>query len=149
MRYKVNDDEALLDTVRQLCLPVGEYAIFGSGPLWVRGIIDACNDIDVICRAAAWSKVQELGELKYLPGYDVEIVSMLEGKITFGTSWGIGDANVDELVRSAQTIAGLPFVRLEAVENYKRIRNSEKDRQHLAALADWRATGNSQTGGRQ
>ena len=30
----------LLQKVQQLCLPVGDFAIFGSGPLLVRGVIE-------------------------------------------------------------------------------------------------------------
>ena len=39
----------LFDLLRSLELPVGDYAIFGSGPLIVRGIIEATNDLDIIC----------------------------------------------------------------------------------------------------
>ena len=61
---------------------------------------------------------------------------MFDGAITFGTRWGIGDVDVPELIRSAEIIRGLPFVRLEHVVRYKQIRASEKDVEHLKLLAD-------------
>ena len=38
---------------------------------------------------------------------------------------------MDELIDTAETIEGLPFVRLEHVVAYKRIRASAKDQVHL------------------
>ncbi len=92
----------LLDKVHQLRLPVGDFAIFGSGPLLVRGIIDHVGDIDILCRGDAWSAASSIGELVYLDEYDVEIISIDDGLITFGRSWGYGDFDVDELIDSAE-----------------------------------------------
>lgn len=129
-----------LDVIRQLDLPSGDFAIFGSGPLYVRGIIDAVSDIDVICRGAAWQKIQTIGELRYLDRYDVEVVELHDGQLSFGTHWGIGDFDIDELIDTAEQIDGLPFVRLEYVAEYKRLASREKDLAHLAALDRWIAS---------
>lgn len=68
----------LLRKVQQLRLPVGDFAIFGSGPLLVRGVIDHAGDIDITSREDAWQKAQQLGELIYLSEYDVNIISIDE-----------------------------------------------------------------------
>ena len=99
----------LLDFVLRLKLPTGDYAIFGSGPLLVRGIIENTNDIDIICRGDAWQHAQELGELVYLEEYDVDVVSIDNQRITIGTSWGIGEFDIDELIDTAEEIDDLPF----------------------------------------
>jgi hypothetical protein len=124
----------LFDQLRQLNLPPQGYAIFGSGPLAVRGIIPLANDVDVICREEVWNIVSQIGTVEYLPEYDVSIVSMADGALTFGTKWGIGNFDVDELIATAEIINGLPFVSLEHVICYKKIRSSEKDLLHLGAL---------------
>lgn len=124
----------LFDQLRQLNLPPQGYAVFGSGPLFVRGIIPSVNDVDVICREEVWNIVSRIGSVAYLAEYDVNIVTMADGAITFGTKWGIGDFDLDELIATAETIDGLPFVGLEHVIRYKKIRSSEKDLLHLAAL---------------
>lgn len=100
----------------------------------VRGIIESTNDIDIICRGAAWQHAQTLGELVYLEDYDVHIISIDDGRITIGTSWGIGDFDVNELIDSAELIRDLPFVRLQYVVDYKRIANRPKDVAHLELL---------------
>lgn len=100
----------------------------------VRGFIDDVNDIDIISRGAAWNMAQSLGELTYLEDYDVQVVSIDDGAITIGTSWGIGEFDCDELINSAEAISGLPFVRLEYVVEYKQIAMRAKDVEHLDIL---------------
>lgn len=127
-------DTTLFDQLRQLQLPPNGYAIFGSGPLAIRGIIPACNDLDILCKQDVWDIVSREGVTEFLPEYDVTVASFFDGAITFGTEWGIGEFNVVELIDTAEMIDSLPFVRLEYVVRYKTIRSSTKDLQHLSAL---------------
>ena len=130
----------LFDRVKSLQLPSADYAIFGSGPLIVRDIIPVSNDLDIICRGSVWKTVQEIGDPEYLSEFDVTVVTMCDGRLTFGTEWGIGNFDVDALIDSAEVIDGLPFVRLEHVASYKEIINRPKDLQHLEALQAYRTT---------
>lgn len=114
--------------------------MFGSGPLIVRGIIEAANDLDVISRGAAWHRAVELGDLVYLTEHGVAVVSFDDGAITVGTSWAYGEFDIDMLIDTAEIIDGLPFVRLEHVVAYKEAAGRPKDRTHLRALADCRGT---------
>lgn len=124
----------LFDKLRELQLPPRNYAVFGSGPLAIRGIIPASNDLDILCDEEVWEVVSKKGATEYLPEYDVTVASYFDGSITFGTKWGIGDFDVTKLIETAEMIESLPFVRLEHVFQYKTIRASKKDLQHLAAL---------------
>ncbi len=127
-------DYTLFDQLRQLRLPPNGYAIFGSGPLAIRGIIPACNDLDILCRQDVWDNISRNGVTKFLPEYHVTVASFFDGAITLGTEWGIGKFDVTELIDTAEMIDSLPFVRLEHVVRYKTIRSSAKDLQHLSAL---------------
>ncbi len=131
---------SLFDRVKSLNLPVGDFAIFGSGPLIVRGIIPASNDLDIICRGQAWERVKAIGELEYLSKYDVTVVTMCDGRLTFGTKWAIGEFDIDELIDGAEEIDGLPSVRLEHVTNYKEISKRPKDLRHIEALKAYQLT---------
>lgn len=124
----------LFDKLRSLRLPENDYAVFGSGPLIVRGIVPPSNDLDVICRASAWKKVKEIGSLQFDDDYHLEIVTLFEEQVTFGNKWAIGDFEIEKLIDDAELIDGLPFVRLEHVIEYKLVRASEKDLQHIEAL---------------
>lgn len=131
---------SLFDRVKSLNLPASDFAIFGSGPLIVRGIIPASNDLDIICRGQAWERVKAIGELEYLSKYDVTVVTMYGGCLTFGTKWAIGEFDIDELIDGAEEIDGLPFVRLEHVKNYKEISKRPKDLRHIEALKAYQLT---------
>ena len=138
--------DALLDRLRSIALPAGDYAVFGSGPLIVRGIIEATNDLDVISRGAAWDRARELGDLVYLAEHDVEVVSFDGGAITVGRSWAYGVFDIDHLIDTAEIIDGLPFVRLEHVVRYKEAAARPKDQRHLRALIDHRGDATSSLG---
>ena len=129
----------LFDRLRSLALPPGDFAVFGSGPLIVRGIIEATNDLDVVSRGAAWERALQLGDLVSLEEHDVEVVSFNDGAITVGTSWAYGEFDIDHLIDSAEIIDGLPFVRLEHVVEYKEAAVRPEDLAHLRALAGYRA----------
>ena len=124
----------VFDLLRSLELPAGDYAIFGSGPLIVRGIIEVGNDLDVLARGAAWDAALDLGDLVYLREHDVEVVSCFDGVVTIGTEWAIGEVDVDELIDTAEIIEGLPFARLEHVIRYKQIAARPKDLRHLELI---------------
>ncbi len=123
----------LFDHVRSLALPEGDYAIFGSAPLLVRGLIEESGDLDVLVRGPAWTAAVATGRLVHLEEYGVDIVDA-GGGVTLGRTWGIGQFDVDHLIDTAETIDGLAFVRLEHVVAYKRIADRPKDRRHLRAL---------------
>ena len=115
-------------------LPAGEFAIFESGPLIVRGVIPAANDLDIICRGAAWERAKSIGTVEHLEEYSVTIAAICDGQISFGTEWGIGIFDVDDLIDDAELIGGLPFVQLRHVISYKMERASPKDLRHIEAL---------------
>ena len=125
----------LFDTLRAMDLPRGDFAVFGSGPLLVRGVITEVNDLDVVCRGAAWDRARKLGPLIDIDE-GVSIVSAAQGAITFGISWGYGDFDIEALIDTAEEIDGLPFVRLEHVIAFKQIAGRDKDLEHLGLLAD-------------
>ena len=102
----------------------------------VRGITLAANDLDIICRGAAWERAKAIGTIEYLEEYDVTIATICEGRISFGTEWGIGSFDIDNLIDNAEQIDGLPFVQLRHVVAYKEERGSPKDRRHIEALME-------------
>ena len=134
----MGDSPDLFGRLRSLELPADDYAVFGSGPLIVRGIIDPGNDLDMLCRGPAWERAQESGPLVYLPEHDVSVVSLYGGVLTFGTRWAIGDFDADHLIDTAEVIDGLPFVRIEHVVAYKEIAARPKDIEHLRLVRAYR-----------
>jgi hypothetical protein len=129
----------LLGEVRALGLPAGNFVLFGSAPLLVRGIVPPTGDVDVLARGPAWEAARALGPTVRLPHHEVDVVRLLDGRIEIGTVWGIGNVDVDDLIDSAEDIDGLPFAGLAHVRAYKELAGRPKDREHLRLLDAWEA----------
>ena len=112
-------------------LPPGSYAVFGSGPLAAHGLIEELGDLDVIVAEEAWDRVRALGTIA-MHGDDP--VVELDNGLSFGRSWAYGDVDIEHLIEDAEMINGLPFVRLEAVVEYKRIAGRPKDLRHIELM---------------
>ncbi len=119
-------------TLRELDLPAGEWALFGSAPLLLRGWIDSVNDLDVITRGSAWSLVQEIGQPEAFE--NGRTMYRVGADLTFGNYWYYGDFDIDELIDTAEPIDGIPCVLLEHIVTYKEIANRPRDREHLAII---------------
>ncbi len=121
----------LFDQLRAMELPPNSYAVFGSGPLAAHGLIDDVGDLDVIVGDAGWDRVKGIGTIVM---YGNDPVVDLGNGLTFGRSWAYGDIDVDQLIKDAETIDGLPFVQLEAVVAYKRLAGRSKDLRHIELI---------------
>ena len=114
--------------MKNLELPEGQYAIFGSAPMGIRGLRE-CRDLDVIVTEEIFEDYKgKFGwELKKFErdGRHVEMVE--KNNIEFYKDWGPGDWNVKELIKDAEVINDLPFVKLEQVIKWKKISAREKD----------------------
>ena len=125
--------------LRRLGLPYGHFAVFGSGPLLVRGIIEDATDLDVVARGPAWLHAIATGTLVDLEKHGITVASFFDGAITVGNRWAIGGFSIDTLIDTAEAIEGLPFVRLEHVRSYKLLAARSKDLDHLERLDRWMA----------
>ena len=117
-----------------LGLPPEDHALFGSGPLLVRGWINEVGDLDVIARGAAWDLAKRVGRIEHFDTDNLEYV-VAGDYVTIGTRWLIGDFDIDQLIDTAEVINGVRCVLLRHIVAYKRIADRPKDRSHLAVLA--------------
>lgn len=125
----------LLEHLGQLELPPQDYAVFGSAPLLARGLIQEIEDIDIVARGSAWARAQSLGQVLDLghvhraPQGDSVIYL---GQVDIYDGWLGMDR--DQLIDTAETFYGFPFVRLEHVLTYKQKLQRPKDLPHLQLL---------------
>lgn len=122
--------ELLFERLRSLRFTPGEYAVFGSGPMAARGLLDEVNDKGIV-RGDTWQRVKDLGTIVSKEG---DAIVDLGNGLTFGRSWAYGDVDIDKLIDEAEVIGGLAFVRLSAVTDFKRIAGRPKDREHPRIL---------------
>ncbi len=117
------DNQDLFQKVKDLKLPIGKYALFGSAPLGIRGLKD-CRDIDIIVTEELWNKYKKNWEMKSMPHGSQYLC---QGEIELWKDWKPGQWDIDKMISEAEIIDGLPFVKLEKVLEAKRLSKREKD----------------------
>lgn len=118
------DNSDLFQKIKELKLPIGGYALFGSAPLGIRGLKD-CRDIDIIVTEELWNEYKgknwNVGIMPHGSQY------LWNGEIELWKDWKPGYWKIQELIDEAEIIDGLPFVKLERVLESKKLRGNEKD----------------------
>ncbi|MCD4756364.1 hypothetical protein K8R20_01985 [bacterium] len=120
-----------LNELEQLNLPLGEFAIFGSGPMAVRGIRES-NDIDIIVKQDLWDNL-----VKKYPTSLHDNPDCLEiGNIEIMKCWLDSniDFNIDEMIDNAEILGDFPYVQLKYVVKYKKQSMREKDLSDLKLI---------------
>lgn len=126
----------LFQELKKLSLLQGEYAVFGSGPMWVRGIRES-NDLDVIACGTAWEWAKKNGKVLIKENSGLECVQFADGNIEVYHDWYPGKWDVDELIKTAERVDGIPFVRLEYVVDWKKKMGREKDGKDLILIQEY------------
>jgi len=108
-----------LEELKKLNLPIDQFAIFGSGPLAVRGLREN-DDLDIVASEELWNQLTE----KYKPVSDKEIKI---GSIQIFKHWRPWFDDSRELIESADLINGVRFVNLADVKKWKSAMGREKD----------------------
>ena len=118
----------LLEEFKSLNLPKNQYAIFGSGPLGVRGLRE-CHDIDTIVTKQLFNDKKYGGEWKFYDGSrnGRQFQYLRRGNIELWKDWGPGEWDILNLIQQAEEIQGIKFVRLEEVLKWKQTNVREKD----------------------
>jgi hypothetical protein len=105
--------DELLGLLSEYDLPDGDYAIFGSAPLMVLGVIESVNDLDVIIRPSKW-RFRSKGEYR-------------TDDIEFFDNWPGFD--IDDLIDNHTfEYKGFLFVNPNQVIKYKRNLKRDKDK---------------------
>ncbi len=122
--------------LKALNLPVNDFAVFGSAPMWIHGLKELNNDIDLVARGEAWEKAITLGSITTTPTAS-RVVRLLDGKIEIFDTWGPGEWDINQIIDNAEEIDGVKFVSLSDVARWKEIYGREKDLQHLALIKQY------------
>jgi len=120
-KYKnYNHFKELLENFDSLNLNIGEYAIFGSGPLAIRGLVYA-GDVDIIIKKEFW---------KYRDIREYETIRI--GNFELSNSWPGFDINL--LIDTSEVIENYSFVKIEYVLQYKENLKRDKDIETLKRI---------------
>lgn len=127
-------EHAFVQELLSLEMPGDHFAIAGSGPLYVRGRIDAINDLDVVARGPAWEIAAAIGVSKPAPYSAVRHISLFQGHVEILDGWFPEYWKLDDLIDGADVMYGIRFVRLEVVLRTKQLLGRPRDLDHLQRL---------------
>lgn len=125
---------SLLTCLKELGLPEKDFAVFGSGPLYVRGIKDCLRDLDLITRGKAWEMATEMGSLSGAPSGCGMMVQLTVAPIEIFNAWTSNEWDVDQLIDNADIIDGVRFVTLRDVLSWKKSAAREKDKEDVVRI---------------
>ena len=123
-----------LEELTLLNLPPDQYAIFGGGPLAIRGLREN-SDIDVIVKQELWRRLAETHRILQHPYECIKI-----GHIEFNRDWLPWFEDINPLIDTSELIAGIPFVKLSYVLEWKRRFGRERDLQDIVLIQKFRQT---------
>ncbi len=133
----------IFERVRELNLPLGQYAVFGSGPLEAHGLRDAI-DIDLLVSPALYEVLKSKGWKEEMV-IDRNQSKLTDGEVEAMMFWNYPGYKPDEilLISEAEIINGLPFVRLKEVLAWKRVCGRVKDMADIKLIETYLRNKNS------
>lgn len=117
-----------------------KFAVFGSGPLYLRGIIDKITDIDLIVRTQNWYEVSNIGRLNMVNWIENIVISDTLEIWKQRRPW---DWDIDKLIDTADVFDGIRFVSLGNVLKWKMLYNRDKDKIHIKLIQKYLNKGNN------
>lgn len=129
-------NEKLFKEMENINLPTGNFAVFGSGPICVRGLRE-CRDLDVVVTEKVFNECLRNSDWELKKRNNNECLKNKNFEIELWKDWAPGDHNIQELIKDSEFINGIPFVKLEYVLKWKKINNREKDLKDIKIIEDY------------
>jgi hypothetical protein len=123
---------SIFDRVKVLNFPAGCYAVFGSGPMEAHGLRPA-RDVDIIVTTEFYLKCKK--DSLWTPDQLRDHHPVLKhGDVSLYDSWAPDSWDIPQMIKEAELMQGIPFVRLETVLEWKKTRNSDKDKADIKLI---------------
>jgi len=123
--------DIFLKRLMELGIPDGQYAVYGSGPLAIRGIRDA-RDLDVAVKDRFYEEL-----VKKYPEKERGKIELGDGEIEIYPVWNSLMDNAEEVIDRAESIEGFRFIKLEDIIEWKRKMGREKDEQDIELIREY------------
>jgi len=127
----------LLQDLKKINLPKGKFAIFGSGPMCIRGLRKP-GDLDIILTVDIYNDLKDSTNFKI--GYKKKSKNefLEKDNIEFYCNWYPEEGwDINKLIQEAEMINGFPFVKLEEVLKWKKFKAREKDIKDIKLIEDY------------
>ena len=124
----------IIERMKKLNLPQGQYVIIGSGPMDVLGIRPA-HDIDIAVTPELFKTLHASGEWEEEERYG-KIFLMRDGGLDINPElcWSDYPTTTAEAIASAFVIDGISFMNLEELKRFKIALGREKDKADVTLI---------------
>lgn len=116
----------IIQKIKELNFPLGQYVVVGSGTLDVLGIRPA-NDIDIAVTKELHQKLRETGEWDEYEKYNKVFLTKDVFEIIPKLEFELYPTTAEEAISSALIIDGIPFMNLDELIKFKLSQSREKD----------------------
>lgn len=129
----------IIEEVKKLELPFGEYLVIGSGILGALGIREV-KDIDLVVTPKLFDKLKNKGwQLE-----EIEIQGKMRHRLVIGLAEAYADfylydepQNIYKMIEEAEIIQDVPFMKLEILLEMKRSLNRQKDLDDIELINEY------------
>ena len=132
------------EILQQLNLPLGQYAVTGSGPLGIRNLRPV-GDIDLIVSPKLKNELiakygmTDDGKVKKVVFPQGNMEAFWEGSF-YTQPKDPQTPTVADIISRAEIIEGLAFASLEDILYFKRKMNRDKDLKDIVLIEEWQKT---------
>lgn len=130
----------LIQKVKAINFPLGQYAVFGSGPMVLHGLRNS-QDVDLIVTSDFYT------QLKLDPKYEIKHWAdgaeyLADGNFEITNTWDYETykPNIEKLIEEAEIVDGVPFVQLSQVMLWKRAFGRDKDFKDIELIEEYLKT---------
>lgn len=124
----------IFEDVKKLNLPIGQYAVVGSGVMSAHGI-RSHHDVDLIVtknlfeilKDSGWQNVPNRNSVLKSGNYEVDA----------DYKYGEYQPDHDELIRNAEIIEGVPFIRFSELIKFKMALGRDKDKKDIELIEQY------------
>lgn len=129
----------IIQKIKELNFPQGQYVVVGSGILDVLGIRKA-TDIDIAVTKELHQKLKESGEWEEHQRYELIRVFLKKDvyEIIPQLNWEDYDTTTEEAISSATIIEDIPFMNLNELIKFKTALGREKDFKDIELIKEYK-----------
>lgn len=126
----------IIEEVKKLDLPLGQYVVIGSGTMAALGIRQA-RDIDIAVLPELHAALRATGEWEEEIRYDKIFLKKDIFDINPELSWSEYPTTAEEAISSALVIDGVAFMNLRELCKFKRALGRDKDIADIALIEEY------------
>lgn len=126
----------IIDKVKALNLPLGEYVVAGGGILEALGIRET-NDIDLAVTPYLHKKLRETGEWEEEEKYGKIFLKQEKIDVIPQLDWEEYNTTTKDAIGTATIIDGIPFMNLDELCKFKTALGRDKDFKDIELIREY------------